>query len=421
MRHNDLTFRVHPIVILIGVMMTALVAVYTIVAAAPEAYGVELSDNQTKEAMPDTVVVFGNTVTNTGTLSDTILLQVSSPGSWPVALSSSDYPTPSLAIAIDLGPGAAAEFDMTVTVPDNATGATENIKIMATSVSDPTKTASTLNIIDIPSLDVFLPIVFNQYPPVPGPIVLNPINNNDGDALYTVSWGLAVRATSYVLEESTNSDFSSPVIVYQGTGTSWTTPSPRTANEYFYRVRGLNSFGYGPYSNVESVVIASFYADSNQINGGQCTVLRWSFVNVQGVFVSFGKGYDKVGVNGVDSRTVCPSVTTTFAASVVYADNSIGNFAYTVNVNNPNNICMDPYVNYFQSTSYNVSPNEKFTISWDVQCARALYLVIGNGAQQAVTGTESREVSITQTTLFKLVITKSDGSTVNASFTVNIK
>ena len=50
MRHNDLTFRVHPIVILIGVMMTALVAVYTIVAAAPEAYGVELSDNQTKRS-----------------------------------------------------------------------------------------------------------------------------------------------------------------------------------------------------------------------------------------------------------------------------------------------------------------------------------------------------------------------------------
>jgi hypothetical protein len=56
-----------------------------------------------------------------------------------------------------------------------------------------------------------------------------------------------------------------------------------------------------------------------------------------------------------------------------------------------------------------------------VQCARSLFLVIGNGAQQAVTGTESREVSITQATLFKLVITKSDGSTVNASFTVNMK
>lgn len=421
MRHNDITFRVHPIVILIGVMLTALVAVFTFVTAAPTAYGVELSDSQTQEVMPDTIAVFGNTVTNTGTLSDTILLQVSSPSSWPVSLSSSDYPTPSLAIAVDLEPGAATDFDMTVNVPANATGATENIKVMATSISDPSQTATTQNVVTVPSMDIFLPIVLNNYPPVPGSIVLNPIDNSDGDALYTVSWGAADRAVSYALEESTNSDFSTLTIVYQGSGTSWTTPTPRTGNKYYYRVRGLNSFGYGPYSNVESVVISSFAADSDQINGGQCTVLRWSFTNVQSVFVSFGKGYDKVGVNGVDSRTVCPSVTTTFTASVVYADNSIGNFAYTVNVNNPTNICMDPYVNYFQSTSYSVSPNEKFTISWDVQCARALYLVIGSGAQQAVTGTESREVSITQTTLFKLVITKSDGSTVNASFTVNIK
>jgi hypothetical protein len=169
------------------------------------------------------------------------------------------------------------------------------------------------------------------------------------------------------------------------------------------------------------VVIASFYADTNQLTGGECTALRWSFVDVQSVFVSLGKGYDKTGVNGVDARPICPSVTTTYTASVVYADDSIRNFEYTVNVDNPNNICMDPYVNYFQSTSYEVAPYENFTISWDVQCALALYLVVGNGAQQAVTGTESREVSITQMTLYKLVITKSNESTVNASFTVNIK
>ena len=108
--------------------MLALVAVFTFVAAAPTAFGVALSDNQTKEALPETTVVFGNTVTNTGTLSDTILLQVSSPSSWPVALSSSSYPTPSLAIVVDLGPGAATNFTTTVTVPANAAGATENIK-----------------------------------------------------------------------------------------------------------------------------------------------------------------------------------------------------------------------------------------------------------------------------------------------------
>jgi hypothetical protein len=326
-------------------MLTALVAVFTIVAAAPAAAGVELSASQTQEALPDTIVVFGNTVTNTGTLADKILLQVSSPDSWPVTLSSSSYPTPSLAIVVDLGAGVATNFTTTVTVPANAAGATENIKIMATSVADPSKTATTYNIVEVPSMDVFLPIIFNNYPPVPGPIVLNPINNSDGDTLYTVSWNPAVRATSYELEESTTSDFSAPTIVYQGPATSWTTPTSRTGSQYFYRVRGLNSFGYGSYSNVESVTIASFYADTNQLNGGQCTALRWNFVNVQSVFVSFGKGYDKIGVNGVDSRSVCPSVTTKFTAAVVYADNSIRNFEYTVNVNNPTNICMDPYVN----------------------------------------------------------------------------
>jgi hypothetical protein len=402
-------------------MLTALVAVFAIVSAAPAAAGVELSDSQTQEALPDSIVVFSNTVTNTGTLSDTILLQVSSPDSWPVALSSSSYPTPSLAIVVDLAPGAATNFTTTVTVPANAAGATENIKVMATSTSNPAQTATTHNTVEVASMDVFLPIVFNNYPPVPGSIVLNPINNDDNATLYTVSWNPAVRATAYELEESTTSDFSAPTIVYQGTGTSWTTPTEHTASEYFYRVRGLNSFGYGPYSNIESVTIASFYADTNQLNGGECTALRWNFVNVKSVFVSLGKGYDKTGVNGVDARPICPSVTTTYTASVVYADDSIRDFEYTVNVDNPTNICMDPYVNYFQSTSYSVSPNEKFSISWDVQCARSLFLVVGNGAQQAVTGTESREVSITQMTLFKLVITKSNESTVNASFTVNMK
>jgi hypothetical protein len=86
----------------------------------------------------------------------------------------------------------------------------------------------------------------------PGTPVLNAIDNADGDANYTVSWSSAPRATSYTLEEDTDSNFGSPTTVYQGGSLSWPAAGKAPAT-YYYRVKATGPTGQSGWSNVQSV------------------------------------------------------------------------------------------------------------------------------------------------------------------------
>jgi len=193
---------------------------------------------------------------------------------------------------------------------------------------------------------IYFPLILKRWPPVPYPPVLNPIDNTDGDGLYTVSWSPAALAETYVLEEDNNAGFSSPAIVYEGSETSWSVPSPgKSPGTYYYRVRGHNQWGYGPYSNVQSVRVSPFRVADTNLRAGECTRLSWNFTGIKKLHIVFGYGYDKEPVPGQGSRQVCPSVTTTYEAIVTKLDGSQETHQVTVHVSGTG--CGDPIVWYF--------------------------------------------------------------------------
>ncbi len=100
----------------------------------------------------------------------------------------------------------------------------------------------------------YLPIIYRNFPPLPGVPSLNPIDNADGDGNYAVSWTAAANATSYNLQEDDNSDFTSPTTVYSGNATSWLA-SGKPAGTYFYRVQGSNTWGVSAWSNTQSATV----------------------------------------------------------------------------------------------------------------------------------------------------------------------
>lgn len=127
----------------------------------------------------------------------------------------------------------------------------------------------------------YLPMIFKRWPPVPYPptLAVSGLENGvDEDGEYALSWTysddvLAVPdPISYTLQESTDPDFSSwteypPV---NDTSREFTDKDDAT---YYYRVRGINDYGAGEWSNIVSVAVASadFYDDFNSASSGWIT------------------------------------------------------------------------------------------------------------------------------------------------------
>ena len=88
----------------------------------------------------------------------------------------------------------------------------------------------------------------------PSTPTLNDPGTTDTDGSYTVSWSAGSGATSYTLEEDTNSSFSSPTVVHSGAGTSKDV-SGKSGGTYYYRVNACNAEGCSGWSNVEDIVV----------------------------------------------------------------------------------------------------------------------------------------------------------------------
>lgn len=392
----------------------------TPIPTAPQIPGVDVEPDYDVSAEPGQMLTLAHTVKNTQTGGDTFLVQVESQMGWPVLLAGAPL-TNTMQLTLTLDAQETAAVEVQLTVPSDAVGARDELTLTAVSLSNPAIVGAAVDIVTVETRFYF-PILFNWYPPVPYAPVLNPISNAEQDGYYTVSWQAAGLAQTYSLEEDDNAAFSSPTVVYTGAGTSWSVPSPgKNAGTFYYRVRGNNSYGFGPYSNTESATVANlFYADTTSLNAGSCTTLHWNFTNIKALYVSFAYGFDKRGVAGIGSATVCPSVTTTYEALVVKQDNSQETHTFTINVTG--SACGDPYVQRFEPTTYSVKAGEKFSIFWDVECAQAIYLSIGGGAETPVQGHDSRlDLTITQDTLYKLRIVFFRGQSDNASFTVMLK
>ena len=102
--------------------------------------------------------------------------------------------------------------------------------------------------------DVYLPLIMKNYPITPLTPVLNPISNQDGNGSYSVSWSSSEGASTYLLQEDDNANFSSPMDLYEGSSTSKEI-SGRDIGTYHYRVMATNSYASSGWSNVESVAV----------------------------------------------------------------------------------------------------------------------------------------------------------------------
>ena len=222
---------------------------------SPSAPGVEIGPNRTREAGAGQVVTYSHTLTNTGTTSDTFGLEVLSSQGWSVALLAPSHPTPTSDLILSAGPELTASFLVSLTVPIGASGVTDATTVTATSQLSPAVQATVVDT-TIVRFRAQFPLVLSNWPPLPHEPALSAISNSDGNGFYNVSWASAENAETYSLEEDDNSGFSSPTEVYNGAGTSWPVPGPgKTAGNFYYRVRGHNTWGYGGYSNSEAVTV----------------------------------------------------------------------------------------------------------------------------------------------------------------------
>ncbi len=175
-----------------------------------------------------------------------------------------------------------------------------------------------------------------------------------------------------------------------------------------------------PGPSATPVPTTGFRTDQTSLNVGQCTTLRWDFDNINAIFVVLGYGYDETGQPGHGTRQVCPSVTTTYKARVVNQDFSQQTHQVTVGVSGSG--CADPWINRFAPTTYEVGSGVKFSVFWDVYCAKSVKYIKGSGGEQSVAGQGSMiDETITADTTFKLKVEKNDGSSVFASFVVKIR
>ncbi len=84
--------------------------------------------------------------------------------------------------------------------------------------------------------------------------ILQPINNSNGSSQYLVAWTSVANAAGYTVQESTQSDFSNPHTIYQGSSTSYqvTGKSPGT---YFYQVTAYAGNVTSTPSNIEGTIV----------------------------------------------------------------------------------------------------------------------------------------------------------------------
>jgi ABC-type amino acid transport substrate-binding protein len=113
-------------------------------------------------------------------------------------------------------------------------------------------------------------------------------------------------------------------------------------------------------------------ADSTYITAGQCTTVRWDVDNVNAVY--FIDGSNVQGVGGHDSRTVCPTTTTTYTLRVVQRDNSAVDFYITINVSGAPPPSPGPVINQFSVSANNITVGQCVVFNWGTSNASGVNL-----------------------------------------------
>jgi len=115
---------------------------------------------------------------------------------------------------------------------------------------------------------IYFPIIFKRWPPIPYAPALQAIDNSGGQDDYTVSWTYdytgEVSADTFILEESVNDgSFSNPTQYTIDGSTTSKAFTNKDGGTYYYRVKGENGWGVGPWSNVESTSVRKYTYNFN--------------------------------------------------------------------------------------------------------------------------------------------------------------
>lgn len=116
---------------------------------------------------------------------------------------------------------------------------------------------------------LYLPMVLNYWPPVPYKPTLNNITGaEDGD--FTLSWTESPSrlADTYTVEEATDSGFTQNLRTACNTSQQSCAVTGKTMGTFYYRVRGVNQYGAGQWSNVQAVVVSPILLGQYSSYGG---------------------------------------------------------------------------------------------------------------------------------------------------------
>ena len=107
-----------------------------------------------------------------------------------------------------------------------------------------------------------------------------------------------------------------------------------------------------------------FWADSTNLNQGQCTNLHWDVLNVKEVYLyEDGQNWQNHGVAGQGDRQVCPHQTTNYNLRVVKNDNSVETRRITIYVQGGNG----PVISHYTVDPPAIQLGQCVTVRWDVQ------------------------------------------------------
>lgn len=217
--------------------------------------GVDIGPSHIQQATPGQILAYYHTLTNTGSLTETFLVEVSSSQGWPVKLLGGLYPTGTMLLPLTVGAQMAVPFQVSLTVPVSVVWGTEITVITATSQTSSTVRDVTTDTSIVPSR-IYLPVIFNRWPPIPYKPSLTSIQDAE-DGQYTVSWvELPSRLTvTYTLQEAADTAFTSSVREVCTTMQESCVVQQTVVGTYYYRVRGLNDWGYGEWSDVQVVSV----------------------------------------------------------------------------------------------------------------------------------------------------------------------
>ena len=108
----------------------------------------------------------------------------------------------------------------------------------------------------------------------------------------------------------------------------------------------------------------NFWADSTNLNQGQCTNLHWDVRNVNEVYLyQDGENWQNHGVAGQGTRQECPHRTTNYNLRVVKRDNSVEIRKLTIYVQGGS----APVIAHFTVDPPSLQLGQAVTIRWDIQ------------------------------------------------------